>query len=95
MLVHFQFVVESVLRSVVGDCPLPVVVYLDDIAMNLDTQKQVVEDMLEVIKQLAAAGFMPYFHEPVSPSSWASLDLGWLLGAQHHQAYHLAGEVGR
>ena len=36
---HFQFVVESVLHSALGDCPLPIVVYLDDIAMHRDTQK--------------------------------------------------------
>ena len=36
--------------------------------------------------------------KPVGPGCgtgfWASLDLGWLLGAQHHQAHHLAREVG-
>ena len=30
---HFQFVVKSVLRGRLDNCPLPIVVYLDDIAM--------------------------------------------------------------
>ena len=47
---HFQFVVESVLHGVPGNCPLPIVVYLGDIAMYRDTQGQVLEDMLEAIK---------------------------------------------
>ena len=29
---HFQFIVESVLKGKPGNCALPVVVYLDDIA---------------------------------------------------------------
>ena len=41
-----------------GDHPLPIVIYLDDIAVYRDTQEQVLEDMLEAIKQLSAAGFM-------------------------------------
>ena len=49
---------ESVLHGGPDDRPLPVVVYLDDIAVYGDTQEQVLEDMLEVVKQLAAAGFM-------------------------------------
>ena len=61
--VYFQFVVESVLCSMLGDCPLPVVVYLDDIAIYGDTQKQVLEDMLKAIKQLTAASFMLNFHK--------------------------------
>ena len=31
--VHFQFIVESVLKVKLGNCTLPVVVYLDDIAV--------------------------------------------------------------
>ena len=40
------------------DLPLPVVVYLDNIAVYVDTREQVLEDMLEAVKRLAAAGFM-------------------------------------
>lgn len=36
---HFQFVVEDVLRGGEGDRPLPVVVYLDDIAVYGDDQE--------------------------------------------------------
>ena len=43
--------------------PLPIVVYLDDIAMYRDTQEEVLEDMLEAVKQLAAAGFMLSLHK--------------------------------
>ena len=38
--------------------PLPIVVYLDDIAMYRDTQEQVLEEMLEAFKWLTAASFM-------------------------------------
>ena len=36
-LSYFQFVVESVLYGEPGSCPLPVAIYLDDIAMYGDT----------------------------------------------------------
>lgn len=36
---HFQFVVEDILRGGEGDRPLPVVVYLDDIAVYGDDQE--------------------------------------------------------
>ena len=49
---------QSVLNGTTGDHPLPVVVYLDDIAMYGDNQEHVLEDILKAIKQLAAAGFM-------------------------------------
>lgn len=55
---HFQFVVEDVLQGEPGDRQLPVVVYLDDIAVHGDCQEQVLEDTLEVIRRLTAAGFM-------------------------------------
>ena len=55
---HFQFVVESVLHGEPGNHPLPVVVYLDNIAVYGDTKEQVVEDTLEIIKQLTTASFM-------------------------------------
>ncbi len=55
---HFQFVVEDVLKGKPGDRPLPVVVYLDDIAVYGDDQDQVLEDTLEAIRRLATAGFM-------------------------------------
>ena len=41
-----------------GDRPLPVVVYLDDIAVFGDSQGQVLEDTLAAIQRLTAAGFM-------------------------------------
>ena len=50
--------VESILCGGLDDRPLPVVIYLDDIAIYRDTQEQVLEDMLEAVKLLAAAGFM-------------------------------------
>ena len=87
--------VKSVLCSALGNCPLPIVVYLDDIAIYGDTQERVLEDTLKTIKGLATAGFI--FKKLVSPScsvsSWPSLDLRQLLGAQYHQAYHLAGDI--
>lgn len=55
---HFQFVVEDVLKGGAGSRQLPVVVYLDDIAVFGDTKEQVLEDTLETIRRLAAAGFM-------------------------------------
>ena len=42
--------VESVLCGRPDGHPLPVVVYLDDIALYGDTQEQVLEDMLEAVK---------------------------------------------
>ena len=55
MAAHFQFVVKSVLHCAPGNHPLPIVVYLDNIAVYRDTQEQVLEDMLEAIKWLTAA----------------------------------------
>ena len=86
--------VESVLHGGPDDRPLPVVVYLDDIAVYGDTQEQVLEDTLEAVKQLATAGFMLNLHKSQlvqagGAGSRASLDLGQLLGAQRHQARHL------
>ena len=43
------------LRGGPDDCPLPVVIYLDDIAMYGDTQEEVLEDILEAVK-LACCG---------------------------------------
>ena len=54
---------ESVLRGRPDDCPLPVVIYLDNIAMYGDTQEEALEDMLEAVKRLAAAGFMLNLHK--------------------------------
>ena len=73
--------VESVLYSELGKCPLPVVVCLDDIAVYRDTKEKVLENMLEAIKWLAVAIFMLNLHKSqVGPgcgaSSLASLDLG-------------------
>ena len=50
--------VEDVLRGKPGDRPLPVVVYLDDIAVYGDDQDQVLDDTLEVVRRLTRAGFM-------------------------------------
>ena len=55
--------VESVLCDGPDDHPLLVVVYLDDIAVYRDTQEEVLEDTLEAVKQLAAAGFMLNLHK--------------------------------
>ena len=55
--------VESVLHGGPDDHPLPVVIYLDDIAMYRETQEQVLEDTLEAVKQLATAGFMLNLHK--------------------------------
>ena len=55
---HFQFVVEDVLKGRSGARPLPVVVYLDDIAVFGDDQEQVLEDTLEAVRRLTEAGFM-------------------------------------
>ena len=58
MPAHFQFVVKSVLNGGLDNGPLPIVIYLDDIAIYGDTQDEVLEDMLAAIKWLAAASFM-------------------------------------
>ena len=55
---HFQFVVEDVLRGRPDARPIPVVVYLDDIAVFGDDQEQVLEDTLEAVRRLTEAGFM-------------------------------------
>ena len=54
--------VESVLHGGLGDCPLPVVIYLDDIAIYEDTQEQVLEKILEATKQFDTASFMLSLH---------------------------------
>ena len=73
--------VESVLRSGPDDHPLPIVVYLDDIAVYRDTQEQVLEEMLEVVKRLATAGFMLNLHRSQLVQAAAQV-LGhlWTLG---------------
>ena len=50
--------VESILRGGPNDHPLPIVIYLDNIAIYGDTQEEVLKDMLEAVKQLAATRFM-------------------------------------
>ena len=45
------------------DHPLPIVVYLDDIAIFGDTQEWVLEGTLEAIKQLAVVSFMLNLHK--------------------------------
>ena len=55
---RFQFVVEDVLRGQPDDRVLPVVIYLDDIAVFGDDQDQVLEDTLEAVRRLTLAGFM-------------------------------------
>ena len=49
---------ESVLKGQPGDRPLPVVVYLDDIAVFGDDADQVLLDTQEAIRWLTAASFM-------------------------------------
>ena len=90
---------ESVLRGGPDDRPLPVVVYLDDIAVYGDTQEEVLEDTLEAVKRLAAASFMLNLRksqlvQAAALGSRASLDLGRLLGAQRHQARRFDREDG-
>ena len=63
MPAYFQFVVKSVLRGGLDDCPLPIVIYLDDVAVYGDTQEEVLEDMLEAVKWLDMAGFMLNLHK--------------------------------
>ena len=92
-LTHFQFVVESVFCSMPGNCPLPVVIYLDNIAIYGDTQDYVLEDMLEAIKQLTMASFMLNVQKSQLVQLAAKV-LGQLLGVQCHQAYCLDREVG-
>ena len=53
--------VKSVLHGGPDDCPLPIVVYLDNIAMNGDTQVEVLEDTLKAVKWLSMAGLMLNF----------------------------------
>ena len=81
MPTHFQFVVESVLCSGPDNRPLPVIVYLDDIAVYRDTQEQVLEDTLEAVKRLTAAGFMLNLHKSQLVQAAAQV-LGhlWTLG---------------
>jgi hypothetical protein len=49
---------KDVLKGRSGARPLPVVVYLDDIAVFGDDQEQVLEDTLEAVRRLTEAGFM-------------------------------------
>ena len=58
MHAYFQFVIKSVLHSGPDDLPLPIVIYLDNVAIYRDPQEEMLEDTLEAVKQLAAAGFM-------------------------------------
>ena len=44
---YFQFIIESILRSALGDRPLPIIVYMDNRGMYGYTHEQVLEDMLE------------------------------------------------
>ena len=48
-------------RSSLSHSCLPV--YLDNIAVYGDTQEEVLEGMLEVVKQLTVAGFMLNLHK--------------------------------
>ena len=49
--------------STPGNHPLPVVIYLDNIALYGNTQEQLLEDMLEATKRLSAANFMLNLHK--------------------------------
>ena len=55
---YFQYLVESILGSKLGNHPLPIVVYLDNIAIYGDTQEQVLDDMPEASKCLVSDGFI-------------------------------------
>ena len=55
--------VESVLHSGLDNLPLPVLIYLDEIAMYGDTQEDMLEDTLEAVKRLAMASFMLNLHK--------------------------------
>ena len=55
---HFWFVVESVLKGEPGEEELPVLIYLDDIAVFGDSVEEVLRVTSEAMKRLARAGFM-------------------------------------
>ena len=55
--------VKSVLHGRLDDCPLPLVVHLDNIAVYGDTQDAVLEDMFEAVKWLTVASFMLNLHK--------------------------------
>ena len=55
--------VKSVLHGGPDDHPLSVVIYLDDIAIYGDTQKDMLEDTLEAVKRLATTNFMLNLHK--------------------------------
>ena len=55
--------IGSVLHSGPANCPLPIVIYLDNIAVYGDTQEEVLEDTLEAVKWLATASFMLNLHK--------------------------------
>ena len=74
--------VESILCSTPGSCPLPVVIYLDNIAIYGDTQIEVLKDMLEAVKQLAVAGFMLNLHMiQLVQATVQALGYLWTLGS--------------
>ena len=50
--------VESVLKGVPGEEELPVLVYLDDIAVFVDNVEEVLRVTSEAMKRLARAAFM-------------------------------------
>ena len=54
---HFQRVVEAVLNPE-GTQKVPIVVYLDDVAVYGDDEAQLLEDTAEAVKRLATFGFM-------------------------------------
>ena len=54
---HFQRVVEAALNPE-GARKLPIVVYLDDVAVYGDDEAQLLEDTAEAVKRLATFGFM-------------------------------------
>ena len=74
--------VGSVLHGGPDNPPLPVVVYLDNIAVYGDTQEEVLEDTLEAVKWLTVAGFMLNLHK--SQLVWAVVQVFrhlWTLGS--------------
>ena len=54
---------ESVLHGGSDNHLLPIVIYLDDIAIHGDTEEKVLENTIEAIKQLVLASFMLNLHK--------------------------------
>ena len=60
---YFKFFVEIVLLGEPSSHPLPIVIYLNNIAIYGATQKQLLENMLGDIKWLTTAGLIFNLHK--------------------------------